>query len=303
MKQLNSSDIVSALELISPFIHQTPVLTSRTLNERIERNVYFKCENFQKTGAFKARGACNAVFSLPSDVRSVVTHSSGNHGAALSWAASLREIRTFVICPVDASPAKRANIMRYGGEIVDCGSSLKDRETALSEFLARSDATFIPPYDDPKIITGQGTCTLEFLAQVPELKEVWVPIGGGGLISGAVLASKGRATVVGAEPELARDAHDSLEAGKRLPALPPRTCADGLRTQLGVLNFSILHDANTRVVLVTEDELLNAQKMIWEHLKIVIERSSAVPVAALIKSESSSHNGVGVILSGGNAEI
>ena len=181
MRTPDLADVVSASRVISSFVHSTSVLTSQSLNRRIGAHLYFKCENFQKTGAFKARGGCNAIFHLPESVSSVVTHSSGNHGAALSWAASLRNKRAFVICPTDAAASKRENITRYGGEIVDCGPSLEDRETTLAKFRRENDSLFVPPYDDPKIVAGQGTCALEFLDQVPALNEVWAPIGGGGL--------------------------------------------------------------------------------------------------------------------------
>ena len=264
------------------------------------REVYFKCENFQKVGAFKARGALNALLNLPSSSGDVVTHSSGNHGAALAWAARKLGKTAYVICPTNASRFKRDAVERYGGILVDCGPAISQRETALQSFQHERDATFVPPYDSADIVAGQGTATLELLEDVPQATEVWVPIGGGGLASGAVVASNGHCDVVGCEPELARDAHDSLAEGRRLPALPPTSIADGLLSSLGQLNFEILHRARVPVRLVSEDEIRAATILIWQTLKIVIEPSSAVPVAAALKDDRSTKGAIAIILSGGN---
>lgn len=266
------------------------------------REVYFKCENFQKVGAFKARGALNALLNLPASSGDVVTHSSGNHGAALAWAARKLGKTAYVICPTNASRVKRDAIERYGGVLVDCGPAISQRETALQGFLQERDATFVPPYDHADIIAGQGTATLELIDEVPDVTEVWVPIGGGGLASGAVIAANGRCDVVGSEPELARDAYDSLTEGRRLPALPPESIADGLLSSLGQLNFDILHKARVPVHLVSEDEIREATALIWRILKVVIEPSSAVPVAAVVKDEQTSRDPIGIILSGGNIQ-
>lgn len=278
------------------------MLTSSSLNELFGREVYFKCENFQKVGAFKARGALNALLNLPAATGDVVTHSSGNHGAALAWAARKLGKRAFVICPTDASRFKRDAIERYGGVLVDCGPAIAQRETALQSFLQERDATFVPPYDSADIIAGQGTATLELIEEVPQVKEVWVPIGGGGLASGAVIAADNRCTVVGCEPELARDAHDSLIEGRLLPALPPNTIADGLRSSLGQLNFDILRRSRVQVHLVSEDEIRTATTLIWQILKVVIEPSSAVPVASALKAEHETRDPIAIILSGGNIQ-
>lgn len=277
-------------------------MTSSTLNELFRREVYFKCENFQKVGAFKARGALNALLNLPASSGDVVTHSSGNHGAALAWAARKLGKTAYVICPTNSSRFKRDAIERYGGILVDCGPAIAQRETALQAFLQERDATFVPPYDHADIIAGQGTATLELIEDRPQLREVWVPIGGGGLASGAVIAANGRCDVVGCEPDLARDAHDSLAEGRRLPALPPTSIADGLLSSLGQLNFDILRMAHVPVHLVSEDEIRDATALIWRVLKIVIEPSSAVPVAAALKDDSSDRDPIGVILSGGNIQ-
>ena len=295
-------DVVGAANRIAGFVHRTPVLQSTSFNEIVGRPVYFKCENFQKVGAFKARGALSALMELPASVETVVTHSSGNHGAALAWAARQLNKTAYVICPTDASRFKRDAIRRYGGVLVDCGPELHQRESALQSFMQERKATFVPPYDHPVIIAGQGTATLEFLEEVPDIREIWVPIGGGGLAAGTVVAADGRCTVVGCEPELARDAHDSLLKGHRLPPLPPKTIADGLRSSLGELNFEILHRESVPVKLVNEDEIRAATTLIWQILKIIIEPSSAVPVAALLKEPRRSGEPVGVILSGGNVQ-
>ena len=262
--------------------------------------VFFKCENFQKTGAFKARGALNAVLQLLSETRHVVTHSSGNHGAALAWAARETGRQATVICPRDASTSKREAIARYGGHIVDCASTIESREQALEEFLTKNEATFIPPYNDSKIIVGQGTATYELLSTNSDLKEIWVPVGGGGLCSGTIVGANGRARVVGCEPLLASDAHDSMKAGSIQPPLPPVTAADGLRSGIGKLNFEIMQAHELQINLVSEEEIVSAMRLIWQLLKIVIEPSSAVPVAGLLKYSRESVGRVGVILSGGN---
>ena len=251
-------------------------------------------------GAFKARGALNVLLNLPESVETVVTHSSGNHGAAVAWAAKLTGKTAYIICPTNASRFKRDAIVRYGGVIVDCGPAIEQRETALQAFLHDRKAEFVPPYDDPLIIAGQGTATLELLEEVPQLTQVWVPIGGGGLASGAVLAADQSCEVVGSEPELARDAHDSLVRGGIQPAMPPVTIADGLRSSLGRLNFDLLYRNRTKIHLVSEDAIKAAMVTIWNVLKIVIEPSSAVPVAAALKQIDHDGRPIGIILSGGN---
>ena len=294
------ADVLSARQRIEGLIRRTPVISSSTLNGEFGREVYFKCENFQKVGAFKARGALNAVLNLGADVSAVVTHSSGNHGAALAWAASTTNKKSFVICPTNASRFKRDAILRYGAQIIDCGPSLAHRESALQAFLQENQATLVHPYDNADTVAGQGTATDELLEEIPTIEEIWVPVGGGGLAAGTVVAANGRCTVVGCEPELARDAHDSLSAGKRMPALPPESIADGLLTSLGQLNFDILHQAQMEIHLVSEEEIRAATILIWRVLKIVIEPSSAVPVAAALKNKTSSTNPMAIILSGGN---
>ena len=295
--------VQAAVTRITPYIHRTPVLQSRSMNKLLGTELLFKCENFQKTGAFKARGAVNTVMQLSSGTESVVTHSSGNHGAAIAWATSLREVQTFVVVPTDASSTKRRNMERYGATLIDCGLELESRERVLQDFLKKHDATFIHPYDDARIVAGQGTAAMELLEAEHKLDQIWVPVGGGGLASGSILAANGNVEVVCAEPELAKDAYLSLQTGNRQPPLPPVTIADGLRSSLGELNFGILKAAKTRVALATEDSIKHAVRLVFEMMKIVIEPSAAVVVAAMLENPSFVAPRVGAILSGGNISM
>ena len=277
--------VQNAAKLIQGKVHRTPVLTSSVLNNLVGCELFLKCENFQKTGSFKARGALNAVSRLSENVSTVITHSSGNHGAALAWAASQRGLECFVVCPETASPFKLKAIERYGGEIIPCGAELSDRERATEEFLGTHRAEFVPPYDAHSIIAGQGTVALEALEQVPELEQLWVPIGGGGLISGCILAASGRAKVIGAEPELAGEASESLHIGTRISPYPPRSIADGLLAGIGVRNFEILRENRTKVCLVSEEQISHAMRLVWQIMKIVVEPSAAVPLAAVLDQQ------------------
>ena len=300
---LSRESVKEAASRIGPYVHRTPVFTCRSLNQMVGSELFFKCENFQKVGAFKARGAINAVLSIDDDTSAVVTHSSGNHGAALAWAAALRDMDCHVVVPKDASEFKRAAMIRYGAHLVDCGPELESRESTLDEFLAGSEAQFIPPYDDPNIIAGQGTATLELMDRVSELDQVWVPVGGGGLASGAILAAGGELEVVGAEPELADDAYESMKSGKRESAREPLSIADGLRSSLGDQTFEILYRARTTIALASESEIAKAMRMIWEHMKIVVEPSSAVVLAAILRHAHLLKRRIGVVLSGGNVSF
>lgn len=303
MTALTRDVVEEAANRIAPYIHRTPVMTCNSLSAMVGAEIYFKCENFQKVGAFKARGAMNAALCLGDNVDAVVTHSSGNHGAALAWAAQHRGLECHVVVPKDASKFKRASMVRYGANLVDCGSEMESRETVLEDFLGNHSATVVPPYDDPRIIAGQGTAALELMDSIPGLEQIWVPVGGGGLAAGTVVASNGLLQVVCAEPELANDAYLSMERGSRQPARPPLTVADGLRSALGSWTFQVLHGANTLVALVSEKQILDAMRMVWEFMKIAIEPSSAVALAALLKHPKSVKQKVGVILTGGNVEF
>ena len=266
-------------------LHQTPLHSSPSLSQRAGVSLLFKCENLQRSGSFKFRGALNAILSLPPEQRrlGVVTHPSGNHGAALAAVARELGIPATVVVPKNASAFKRAAIRRYGARIEGCGPTLAAREKTLAKVQSATGANFIPPYDHPAVIAGQGSAGLEILEQDPGVDEIWTPVGGGGLAAGTVLACGPDVQVVGAEPRLARDAFDSLQRGERQPAMPPRSVADGLRTALGELNFRILNDYQLPIRLVSDKETLAAQKLAMACLKLLIEPSSAVPIAALLK--------------------
>ena len=297
------TDVVAAARRIAGRVHRTPVLASRTIDAMLGAELHFKCENFQRVGAFKMRGATNAVRSLPAETQVVATHSSGNHGAALALAAAEAGLRAIVVVPRDARPAKRAAIERYGAEVVVCEPTLAARETALDDVCRRTDAAFVPPYDDDNVIAGAGTAALELLEDCPGLDQIWVPVGGGGLAAGTVVAAAGAVDAILAEPELACDAKQSLETGRRQPAMPPTTVADGLRTALGKRNFEILRDAATPVHLASETGIRAWTERVAEIMKIVVEPSAAVTLAAMAENPGAAKGRVGVILSGGNAGL
>ena len=277
-------------------MHVTPVLTSTRLSAAAETEVFFKCEGFQRSGAFKARGAVNAVLST--DAVHIATHSSGNHGAAVAYAAQALGREATVVVPEGASAFKLANIERYGANIVGCGPTLAEREAALSEVVARTGAAVVHPYDDDHVILGQGSMALELVTQVPDLESIWLPVGGGGLAAGSVIAVADQCAIVGAEPELAGDAAIGLANGVREPQMPPRTVADGLRTSLGERNFKVLHNYGLPVHLVSEAEIIAAQRLVMSCLKVLVEPSSAVPFAALLKARPGGR--VAVVLTGAN---
>ncbi len=304
MTDPDAAAVLRAARRIAPYVHRTPVFTSRSLDARVGAPVHFKCENFQRSGSFKLRGAANGLLESLEEARrrGVVTHSSGNHAAALALAARLLDVEATVIMPETASEAKRQAARRYGARVIGCGPTLADREAALQSFVSAHGALFVPPYDHPDVVAGQGTAALELMAQVPELAAIWVPVGGGGLASGTVLvAGAAGVTVRAGEPELADDAYRGLACGQRQPAPPPLTVADGLRTALGALNFRILHRYGLAVTRVSEDAIVEAQRLIWNVLKVVVEPSSAVPLAALL--EVGADEPTGVILSGGNVAL
>ena len=298
------ADVLAAAHRIARWIRRTPVLTSRSIDAIVGAPVHFKCENFQRSGSFKARGALSALTAelATARERGAVTHSSGNHGAALALAGLLLGVEVTVVMPEAASDFKRRAVERYGAHVVECGPTLADRQAALADRQAEAPALFVPPYDHPLVIAGQGTAALELLAAVPELTAIWVPVGGGGLASGSVLVGAASAVAVkGAEPELADDAFRSIASGVRQPPPEPRTVADGLRTALGEMNFRLLLDYRLPVSLVCESAIVDAQRLIWNCLKIVVEPSSAVPLAALL--EAGATGPVGVILTGGNIDL
>jgi threonine dehydratase/serine racemase len=305
------SDIQDAARRIAGLAHRTPVATCTTLDRLAGRALFFKCEHLQKVGAFKFRGACNAVLRLTPEVavRGVVTHSSGNHAQALALAAKLRGIPAHIVMPNNAPAVKRRAVEEYGGRIVECEPTQTARETTAAAVQAETGATLIPPYNHPEVIAGQGTVALELLEQVPGLDAVVTPVGGGGLMAGLTLAVKALSPsvrVFAAEPAGADDAARSKAAGKLIPQTGPRTIADGLRTSLGDLTWPVLRDHVERVITVTDEEIVRAMRLAWERAKLLIEPSAAVAVAAVLTREFRALDGlnrIGVVLSGGNVSL
>jgi threonine dehydratase len=303
------NEIRRAAERILPYVRRTPVLTCSSLDRQVEARVFFKCENLQKAGAFKFRGACNAVLSLPESdtVRGVVTHSSGNHAQAVALAARLRGIPAYIVMPENAPAVKKAAVAGYGGRITFCEPTLEARESAQAAVIAETGATAVHPYNDFLVIAGQGTSALELLEDAPDLDAIIAPVGGGGLLSGVSIAAtelSPRIRVIGAEPEGADDACRSLAAGKIIPSVNPLTIADGLKTSLGDLTFPIIQQRVERIVTVSEAGIIAAMRFVWERMKIIIEPSAAVAVAALWERKIDLTNlRVGAILSGGNVDL
>lgn len=301
--------IEEARERIAGKVSVTPVLTSSTLDEQSGARLYFKCENFQKAGAFKARGATNAVFALPEALaaRGVATHSSGNHAAALARAAGLRGIRAYIVMPDNAPQAKRAAVARYGGEITWCQPTLAARESTAREIVAATGATLVHPYDNLMVMAGQGTAALELLREVPDLDVVLCPVGGGGLLSGTAVAAKTlkpSIRVIGVEPSGADDAARSFRAGRIFPSTHPDTIADGLRSSLGERPFAEIRRRVDDITTVTDEAIVRAMRQLWEVLKIVVEPSGAVPYAALLGERTELRGQrIGIILSGGNLDL
>lgn len=310
MRAPDFADVVAAADRIRPYVHRTPVLTSASFDERAGARVWFKCEGFQRVGAFKFRGATNAVRCLSDDeaARGVLTHSSGNHAQALALAARMRGISCWVVMPTDAPAVKRAAVEGYGAVVVPCEPTLAARESTAARVAGETGAVFIHPYDDARIVAGQGTATLELLEQVPEpLDLLVVPVGGGGLASGTCLAAHGirpALEVVGAEPAGADDACRSLAAGRLLLQTHPKTVADGLRTSLSALTFGILREHLREIVTLEDSVTIAAMRWVMERMKIVVEPSSAVAVAAVLaRPERVAGCNVGVILSGANVDL
>lgn len=303
------SEITAAAARIAPYIHRTPVLTCSAVDALAGARLFFKCENFQKVGAFKMRGATNAVFGLEAEAaaRGVATHSSGNHAQALALAARLRGVPAYVVMPRGAPAVKRTAVAGYGAEIIDCEPTLAAREATLEQVVARTGAVFIHPYDDERIIAGQATAALELLQEIPDLDVVMAPVGGGGLLSGTALAAAAlapKARILGAEPAGADDAARSLAAGQILPSTNPQTVADGLLTSLGALNFPIIQKHVSAIWTVSDEQILAALRLTWERMKILIEPSSAVCLAAVLAHrEEVASLRVGIILSGGNVDL
>ena len=301
--------IIAARERISPYVHRTPVLTSSSIDRAAACDCFFKCENFQRTGSFKFRGAVNAVAALPPADRAhgVVTHSSGNHGQALALAAREFRIPAFIVIPEDAPRVKLAAARGYGAMVVTCAPNQTAREKTAGRISRDTGAVLIDSHDHPQVIAGQGTAVIELLEEVGHLDAVIVPIGGGGLISGTAIAVRNLSPdtrVIGVEPAGADDAYRGIKEGKRITEFVPHTIADGLRTTLGVLNFAIIKEMVDEIVRVPDEEIIAAMRLIWERLKIVIEPSSAVALAPLISGKLGSEGGrIGIILTGGNVDL
>lgn len=302
-------DMKTARERIAPYIHRTPVLTSRMLNELTGAELFFKCENLQRAGAFKARGASNAVFGLTDGqaARGVATHSSGNHGSCLSYAAGQRGIPCTVVMPRTAPQAKKDAVRGYGARVVECEPSTSSREAVFAEVVAETGAEFVHPYNDPRVIAGQGTCSAELIEQVDGLDAVIAPIGGGGMVSGTCLTLSNLAPnvkIYAAEPAQADDAMRSFKAGHIIADDAPETVADGLKVPLKELTWHFVQRHVTDILTASDPEIIEAMKLIWKRMKIVMEPSSAVPLATILKnSDIFAGKRVGVIITGGNVDL
>ncbi|MGE0759442.1 MAG: pyridoxal-phosphate dependent enzyme [Pirellulaceae bacterium] len=303
------ADVYAAADRIAAHAHRTPVLTSTSLDELTGARLFFKCECFQKAGAFKFRGACNAVFSLDDETarRGVVTHSSGNHAAALALAARYRGIPAHIVMPENAPRAKRAAVEAYGGRVVPCQATLESRETTMQAVRAATQAVLVHPYDDPLVIAGQGTVALELLDQRPDLHRIVAPVSGGGLLSGMAITTKTLrpdVAVTGAEPEEVDEAARSHVAGQLMPAGTGHTIADGLRATLSQRTLNVLLVHVEEIVTVSESQIVTAMRLLWERLKIVVEPSGAVPFAAVLAHPDRFRSQrVGLVLSGGNLDL
>lgn len=302
-------DIKEASRRIQPFIHRTPVMTCRSLDEMAGAEIYFKCENFQKVGAFKFRGATNAVqlLSEMEAAKGVATHSSGNHAQALALAARARGIKAYIVMPRTAPSVKVEAVRGYGGEISFCEPTLQAREKMLEEVVNKTGAIVIHPYNDSRIIAGQATAAMELITEIEMLDKIMTPVGGGGLLSGTALAASylsPETKVIGTEPEGADDAYRSFKSGKLMPSVNPKTIADGLLTSLGTITFPIVIKYVNDIITVSEENIILAIKSIWERMKIIVEPSAAVPFGALIQHRDKFiGKRIGIILSGGNIDF
>ena len=306
---MTRENLIDCHNRIKPFIHNTPILSSRLVNNLVGTEVYFKCENFQKTGAYKMRGATNAIMQLTDDqkTKGVVTHSSGNFAQALSLAAQSLNVKATIIMPSNSPKVKKNAVKEYGGHIIECEPNIVARQNAADDIVKEFGATFIHPSNDLDVILGQGTACLELLNEQPNIDAIFCPVGGGGLIAGSALAANyfgNNCKVYGGEPFEADDAYRSLLSGKIETNKTANTIADGLRTQLGHHNFPIIQEHIKEIIRVTENEIIDAMRFIWERMKIIIEPSSAVTFAAVLKNRSEfKDKKIGVIISGGNVDI
>lgn len=304
-----TKDSIEAAHIrIKPYVHRTPVMTSASLNKLAGCNLFFKCENLQNVGAFKARGAMNATLSLSKDdlAKGVATHSSGNHGQALARAAQLLGTNAYIVMPRTAPEIKKKGVRAFGGEIIECEPTLESREQTLAEVIARTGATEIHPFNNYSVIEGQATAAKELMEDYPSIDFLVTPVGGGGLLSGTALAAKyftSTVTVIAGEPQGADDTFRSLQSGKIEPS-QANTVADGLLTKLGDKTFGIIREYIREVITVSDDEIIAAMRLLWERLKIVVEPSGAVPFAAVLHAKQKFEGkSVGIILSGGNIDL
>jgi threonine dehydratase len=303
------ANIEQAHSIVQKYAHRTPVLTSSSINNIVGGNLFFKCENLQKVGAFKFRGACNAVFSLTEEEakKGVATHSSGNHAAALALAARMRGIAAHIVMPDNSPEIKKKAVAGYGANITFCEPTLQARESTLAQIVAETGATEIHPYNNFNVIAGQGTAAKELIEDAGEFDIIMAPVGGGGLLSGTAISSRyllSFCKVIAAEPAGADDAFKSFHEKKIIPSVNPKTIADGLLTSLGERNFAIIMQNVDDIVTVSEEKIVEAMRMIWERMKIIIEPSSAVPLAAILQGKLDIQNKkVGIILSGGNLDL
>lgn len=315
MQNINTSSgldlgaIRAAHERIRRYVHRTPVLTSSRLNDANSASLFFKCENFQKVGAFKARGATNAVFALDEVIarRGVATHSSGNHAQALARAATLRAIPAYIVMPSNSAKVKIAAVEGYGGQIVFCEPNQAAREQTCVDVIAKTGATLIHSFENEQVMAGQGTAALELIEDIPDLDVVMCPIGGGGLLSGTAVAAKTlrpSVKVVAAEPANADDAAQSFRTGRLIQVSKPNTIADGLRTNVGAPNFGIIQQYVDDIVTVSEEAIVTAMRTLWENMKMIVEPSAAVPYAAILENKLDIRNQrLGIIISGGNVDL
>lgn len=310
LSTIDFESVLAARHRLQHQLERTPVLTSHTLNAQFGCQLFFKCENFQTTGAFKFRGASNAILNSSASIKvtDVATHSSGNHGAALALAAARAGIAAHVVVPKNASRFKRQAIERYGARIIDCEPTQADREATLAQVVAATHALAISPYEHPDVIAGQGTCALEFLEAYPDLEVLITPVGGGGLLSGSALAARGLKgddiTIIGAEPAAAKDAYLSFTENRRQTTPTQNTICDGLRAQLGAPNFSLIRQHVDQILLASETQILQALHWLWSCLKVIVEPSAAVTLACIMAHpERFQNQRVGVILTGGNVVL
>ena len=308
-REPNKQDLLETYKRIRSYVHHTPILSSRLINLMMECRLYFKCENFQKVGAFKFRGAAAAILSVDRQTltQGVATHSSGNHAAALAFAASMKGVPAYIVMPRTAPQIKKDAVKEYRGRIIECEPTLQAREEALEEVIKETGATFIHPYDNYSVIAGQSSAAKEVFEEITDLDYMIAPVGGGGLLSGTCLSAKyfsPNTKVIGAEPKGADDAYKSIRDGVIRPSVNPKTICDGLLTQLSEKTFSIIQSNVHKIITVEEDSIIKAMRIIWERMKIIVEPSAATALAVVLENKKRfARKRIGIILSGGNVDL